>query len=77
MNHWVASASMTTQDDVFHIESGLTGTSGSVEHQVDSTHDTMAAHRLIQNNNCTYWIAAWFNEPGDSLRLYNVQIEYQ
>jgi hypothetical protein len=77
INHWTADSVLRTQEDVFHIDSGNASASHLVEYQVDSTHDTMAAHRLIQNNNCTYWIAVWFSGSGDDLRLYNVQIEYQ
>jgi len=76
MNHWTADSVLRTQEDVFHISSGDSTASHLVEYQVDSTHDTVAAHRLIQNNNCTYWVAVWFGVPGDDLRLYNVQIEY-
>lgn len=77
INHWTADSVLRTQEDVFVINSGTSQASHLVEYQVDSTHDTVAAHRLIQNNNCTYWIAVWFSDPGDDLRLYNVQIQYQ
>jgi len=59
---------------VFYVESS--GASTSHQWKTDSTHDTVAAHRLVSNGACTYFIVAVMPAASSDLRIYSVQIEY-
>jgi hypothetical protein len=73
-NHFTINPSAMNQIDIFQYITN--GASGSVRTAVKSTHQRMAADRLIKNNTCTYFIGVDFTAASDNQRIYSIQIEY-
>lgn len=69
VNHFIPDFSQ-----VFYVESS--GASTNHQWKTDSTHNTVAAHRLVNNGVCTYFIVAVMPEASSDMRIYSVQIEY-